>query len=75
MRSASAFTPELLNEVLVKCLCLILPGDEDVAALPEKLPTNVAARHRAAGAAATGKGDTPKNKTRSGNSAGGPSSR
>ncbi len=52
MRSASAFTPELLNEVLVKCLCLILPGDEDVAALPEKLPTNVAARHRAAGAAA-----------------------
>lgn len=48
MRNASTFTPEILSETLVRCLRLIQPEDESIRELPEKLPGNVAARHRVA---------------------------
>jgi hypothetical protein len=48
VKSAKEFTPEVLHLVLVRALKLIAPEDEGIAPLADKLPANVAARHRLA---------------------------
>ena len=52
VKSAKDFTPEALNFVVVKALKLINPDEESIQVLIEKLPANVAARHRVATAVA-----------------------
>jgi hypothetical protein len=52
VKSARDFTPEALNAVLVNAMRLIAPDEATTATLVEKLPANVAARHRVATAVA-----------------------
>lgn len=48
MKAARDFTPEVLHNVLIRALRLIAPDDTTLTEIPDKLPANVAARHRVA---------------------------